>query len=316
MNDEEFEHEPVMVDEVVAVFAPVPPGTLLDATLGGGGHAEALLDRYPHLSLLGLDRDEEALHAAQRRLHRFGRRVTTVHSRFDRLTEVMSDTGVESLAGALFDLGVSSPQLDRAERGFSYRSDGLLDMRMDRSSTKSAADVVNGYDERSLARVIREYGDERFATRIARAILAARPVTTTAELSAIVTSAIPAATRRTGGHPAKRTFQAIRIEVNSELDQLPAALDQAIDATVASGRLAVLTYHSGEDRIVKERFVAATTGSCTCPPGLPCVCGAAPTARRVRAPRTPSADQAERNRRARSARLRVIEKLATTGATT
>jgi 16S rRNA (cytosine1402-N4)-methyltransferase len=312
MSEDQFLHEPVMVDEIVAVFAPVPAGTLLDATLGGGGHAEALLDQYPHLSVLGLDRDEQAVAAARRRLRRFGRRVTTVHSRFDRLAEVLAESGLESLSGALFDLGVSSPQLDHADRGFSYRNEGPLDMRMDRRGGRRAADVVNEYDEASLARVIREYGDERFAGRIARAIVAARPIATTTELAAIVAAAIPAATRRTGGHPAKRTFQALRIEVNRELEQLPAALDQAIDATAPHGRVAVLTYHSGEDRVVKERLAEAATGGCTCPPGMPCVCGATPTVRRVRAPRRPSADQAERNRRARSARLRVVEKLAVT----
>ena len=232
MTADGFSHEPVMVDDIVAVFAPVPEGTLLDATLGGGGHAEALLDRCPQLSVLGLDRDEQALVAAKDRLHRFGQRVTTVHSRFDRLAEVMADSGIDHLSGALFDLGVSSPQLDRAERGFSYRNEGPLDMRMDGRRGQSAADVVNGYSETQLAHVLREYGDERFAGRIARAIVAARPISTTTELAAIVSAAIPAATRRTGGHPAKRTFQALRIEVNSELEQLPAALDQAIDATV------------------------------------------------------------------------------------
>ena len=274
MTDADFIHEPVMVDEIVAVFEPVPAGTLLDATLGGGGHAEALLERCPQLSVLGLDRDQQALDAARHRLDRFGPRVTTVHSRFDRLAEVLTDAGLDDLSGALFDLGVSSPQLDRAERGFSYRHEGPLDMRMDRTSRRTADDVVNGYEQLELARVIREYGDERFAGRIARAIVAARPVTSTTELAAIVAAAIPAATRRTGGHPAKRTFQAIRIEVNSELDQLPGALDQAIDATVVHGRVAVLTYHSGEDRVVKHHFAEATTGSCTCPASLPCVCGA------------------------------------------
>jgi 16S rRNA (cytosine1402-N4)-methyltransferase len=305
----EFHHEPVMVDEIVDVFAPVPAGTLLDATLGGGGHAEAVLERCPQVSVLGVDRDEQALDAARRRLSRFGDRVTTVHSRFDRLGEVLADEGLEQLSGALFDLGVSSPQLDRAERGFSYRNDGPLDMRMDRTEGVTAADVVNGYAETELARIIREYGDERFASRIAKRIVAARPISTTAELAAIVTEAIPAATRRRGGHPAKRTFQALRIEVNSELAQLPAALDRAIDATVATGRVAVLTYHSGEDRLVKQRFATAATGDCTCPPGVPCVCGAVAKVRRVRAPRTPSAEQAEGNPRARSARLRVVEKL-------
>jgi 16S rRNA (cytosine1402-N4)-methyltransferase len=300
-----------MVDEIVAVFTPVPPGTLLDATLGGGGHAEALLDKCPQLSLLGLDRDEEALAAARHRLRRFGSRAQTVHTTFDRLSEVLADAGMEHLSGALFDLGVSSPQLDRPDRGFSYRHEGPLDMRMDRSTTRTADEVVNGYAEVDLARVIRDYGDERFAGRIARAIVAARPLRTTTELAGVIAAAIPAATRRTGGHPAKRTFQALRIEVNGELDKLPVALDDAIDATVPHGRVAVLTYHSGEDRLVKQRFTEAATGACSCPPGLPCVCGAVPLVRRVRAPRTPSNAQAERNRRARSARLRVVEKIGT-----
>jgi 16S rRNA (cytosine1402-N4)-methyltransferase len=305
----DFAHDPVMVDEVIAVFAPVPPGTLLDATVGGGGHAEAVLDSCPQLSVLGLDRDEEALAAARQRLRRFGRRASTVHSSFDRLAEVISGSGLESVSGVLFDLGVSSPQLDRPDRGFSYRHEGPLDMRMDRTAGRRADDVVNGYEEAELARVIKEYGDERFAARIARAIVTARPVRTTTELAAIIAAAIPAATRRTGGHPAKRTFQALRIEVNGELDRLPGALDQAIDATAPRGRVAVLTYHSGEDRLVKQRLTAATTGACSCPPGLPCVCGAVPTVRRVRAPRKPTDEQAQRNRRARSARLRVVEKL-------
>lgn len=308
MNGIEFIHEPVMVDEIVAVFSTVPAGTVLDATLGGGGHSAALLDEYPDLSILGIDRDEQALAAAGRRLERFGDRVTTAHSRFDGISEVMRAHDVEHLSGALFDLGVSSPQLDQGERGFSYRNEGPIDMRMDRTQPWSAADVVNGYEEAELARIIRRYGDERFAGRIARAIVAARPIETTDELARVVSAAIPAAARRTGGHPAKRTFQAIRIEVNSELDVLPEALDQAIDATLPQGRIAVLTYHSGEDRIVKERFRAAS-GDCQCPPGLPCVCGAIQLVRRVRVPRTPTPDQSDANPRARSARLRVVEKV-------
>jgi len=305
-----FAHEPVMVDEIVAVFATVPPGTVLDATIGGGGHAAAILDEYPALSVLGIDRDDQALAAAGERLARFGDRVTAAHGRFDGIRDVMREHDVDSLSGALFDLGVSSPQLDRAARGFSYRNEGPLDMRMDRTQPWSASDVVNGYEPDELTRLIRRYGDERFASRIAKAIVAARPIETTTELAAVVSAAIPAAARRTGGHPAKRTFQAIRIEVNAELDVLPDAIDQAIDATVPQGRIAVLTYHSGEDRIVKERFVNATTGNCDCPPGLPCVCGAVPTVRRVRMPRTPTPSQAEANPRARSARLRVVERVA------
>jgi 16S rRNA (cytosine1402-N4)-methyltransferase len=210
----------------------------------------------------------------------------------------------------LFDLGVSSPQLDRAERGFSYRNDAPLDMRMDTSQAWSGDDVVNGYSEAELTRVLFENGDERFAPRIARAIVASRPIESTAELAGIIVAAIPAAARRTGGHPAKRSFQAIRIEVNRELEILPDALDEAIKATVVGGRIAVLSYHSGEDRIVKERFRSAETGDCICPPNLPCVCGALRTVRIVRrVPRTPSADEVAGNRRAASARLRVVERI-------
>lgn len=304
----DFSHESVMLDEVVAVFATVPPGTVVDATLGGAGHSVAILERYPQLSILGIDRDETALAAADARLQPFGDRAATAHARFDAIDEVLADHDVEQISGALFDLGVSSPQLDRPERGFSYHHDGPLDMRMDRTQELTAADVVNTYERDDLARVIRRYSDERFAARIAAAIVAARPIATTAELAAVVSSAIPAPARRTGGHPAKRTFQAIRIEVNGELSALPDALDKAIAATRPAGRVAVLTYHSGEDRIVKGRFRVAE-GACDCPPGLPCVCGATRLVKRVRAPRTPSPEQSTANRRARSARLRVVERL-------
>lgn len=310
---EPFEHRPVMVDEIVAVFTSVPAGVVLDATLGAGGHSEALLDSREDLSVIGVDRDLEALRAATVRLRRFGDRFHPVHARFDDLHHIMDTDQIprpavdDGLSGALFDLGVSSPQLDRAERGFSYRLDGPLDMRMDQSAPWSASDVVNGYDTDELTRVIRRYGDERFAARIARAIVAARPIESTVELASTVTAAIPAAARRTGGHPATRTFQAIRIEVNSELDALPVALDAAIDATRPGGRIAVLSYHSGEDRIVKERFRVAT-GVCDCPQGLPCVCGAVQTVRLVRGPKRPSVAEQQSNRRAASARLRVAER--------
>jgi 16S rRNA (cytosine1402-N4)-methyltransferase len=305
-----FEHRPVMAAEIVDVFRAVPPGVVLDATLGGGGHAGALLDARSDLRVLGIDRDPAALEAAVARLARHGDRLVTFRGRFDGLGDAMDAMNVDRLSGALFDLGVSSPQLDVAARGFSYRNEGPLDMRMDPDSPWSASDVVNGYSEDRLAAVIRRFGDERFAGRIARAIVAARPLETTTELAAVVTAAIPAAARRTGGHPAKRTFQAIRIEVNGELDVLPAALDAAIAATKVGGRVAVLSYHSGEDRIVKERFVEAST-ACHCPPDLPCVCGAVQTVRIVRRiPRTPSADEVAANPRAESARLRVVERVA------
>lgn len=304
-----FAHEPVMVAEITELFGPVPPGTVVDATLGGGGHAAAILGAHPHLDLLGIDQDAEALAGARARLAEFGPRVRTWGGRFDELDDALAETGIDEVSGALFDLGVSSPQLDRADRGFSYRHDGPLDMRMNSSAQWSASDVVNGYDERDLARVIRRYGDERFATRIARAICAARPLRSTVELAEVVTGAIPAATRRTGGHPAKRTFQAIRIEVNGELEVLPDAIDRAMEATVPGGRIAVLSYHSGEDRIVKQRFVDAL-GACDCPPELPCVCGAVQTVRVVRGIRKRAgAEEIATNRRASSARLRVVERI-------
>ena len=306
-----FHHLPVMAHDIVAVFASVPAGVVLDATLGGGGHAELILDTYPHLSILGIDRDLSALAAATERLARFGDRLQTVHCRFDHLVTAMTNTHVATLSGALFDLGVSSPQLDHAERGFSYRHDAPLDMRMDSTEPWSAADVINGFSEQELARVLSEFGDERFAPRIARAIIAHRPIESTAELAEIIVSAIPAAARRKGGHPAKRSFQAIRIAVNRELEILPGAIDAAIGATAVGGRIAVLSYHSGEDRIVKDRFRSAETGDCTCPAGFPCVCGAVRTVRVVRRiPRTPSDVEVAGNRRAASARLRVVEKIA------
>jgi 16S rRNA (cytosine1402-N4)-methyltransferase len=310
MSDDSFEHRPVMGSEIVDVFASVPPGVVLDATLGGGGHSAALLDARADLSILGLDRDPDAIAAARARLAEYGDRVRTHQCRFDELRDAMEAHDVTELSGALFDLGVSSPQLDRAERGFSYRQSGPLDMRMGPDAPWSADDVVNGYDEQHLAQVIRRYGDERFSARVARAIVAARPIESTTDLAAVVTAAIPAAARRTGGHPAKRTFQAIRIEVNGELDVLPSALDDAVAATAVGGRVAVLTYHSGEDRIVKERFRVASE-PCECPPELPCVCGAVQTVRVVRRiPRTPGPAEVAANPRASSARLRVVERIA------
>jgi 16S rRNA (cytosine1402-N4)-methyltransferase len=309
---EAAEHEPVMVEEVVDLFRPVPPGLVVDATVGLGGHARALLDALDHVRLLGLDRDTEALAAAAGALAGYGERAVLRAARFDELTSILrEERGVTDVSGVLFDLGVSSPQLDRADRGFSYRADGPLDMRMSQSDSTTAADVVNSYDEHRLAQVIGAYGDERYSRRIARAIVAARPIDRTGQLADVVRDAIPAPARRRGGHPARRTFQALRIEVNRELDVLGPALDQAIDVLVPGGRCVVLAYHSGEDRIVKERFRTAETGGCTCPPGLPCVCGARPVVRLLnRGARKPTSVEVARNRRAESARLRAVEKLA------
>ncbi|HUQ39936.1 MAG TPA: 16S rRNA (cytosine(1402)-N(4))-methyltransferase RsmH [Acidimicrobiales bacterium] len=302
-----FSHEPVMVDEVLALFAPTPRGVVVDATLGGGGHARALLSAHPHLSILGIDRDPAALAAAAEALAGFEERVSLHRARFDALARLVEPGTV---SGVLFDLGVSSPQLDRGERGFSYRSDAPLDMRMDPDQTRTAADVVNTIDERELVDILRDNGEGRLAGRIARAIVRARPLLTTEQLVDVVRAAIPAPARRAGGHPAKRVFQALRIEVNDELRILPAAVDAAVDALAPGGRIVVLSYHSGEDRIVKARFADAATGGCTCPPALPCVCGAVPTVRLLnRGARKPTAAEVRGNPRAESARLRAAERL-------
>jgi 16S rRNA (cytosine1402-N4)-methyltransferase len=313
-----FTHQPVMATEVVELFGPVPPGLVVDATLGGGGHASALLAAHPDLSVLGIDRDPAAVSAATGTLGRFGPRATIRRSRFDVMAHVIDEVqaelgtppGQRALSGVLFDLGVSSPQLDTAERGFSYRRDAALDMRMDPTTGRTAADVVNQYDEDTLVELFTDNGEGRFARRIARAIIAARPLTTTGQLADVVRTAIPAATRRSGGHPARRVFQAIRIAVNEELDQLATALEDALDLLAPGGRCVVIAYHSGEDRLVKSIFTRLATDNCHCPPGLPCVCGADPQFRLVsRGARRPSADEIERNPRSEAARLRVIERL-------
>jgi 16S rRNA (cytosine1402-N4)-methyltransferase len=305
-----FDHRPVMVDEVVALLAPSPPGVLLDATLGGAGHARALLDAAPHLHLIGLDQDPVAVAAATAALAPYGARARVQQARFDRIPDVLEALDVGGVSAVLFDLGVSSPQLDRAERGFSYRQDGPLDMRMDPGGPISASDIVNHWTEETLTRLFRDNGEPRFARRIARAVIAARPIRTTVQFSEVVRGANPAATRRTGGHPSRRVFQAVRIAVNEELEILPSALDAAMAALVPSGRCAVLAYHSGEDRIVKERFRLGVTGGCQCPPGLPCMCGAEPVVRLlIRGARRPSQPEVDENRRAESARLRAVERL-------
>jgi 16S rRNA (cytosine1402-N4)-methyltransferase len=309
-----FEHRPVMVDKVVELLEPVPPGVLVDATVGGGGHAGALLAAHDHLRLVGIDQDDEALAAAARALARFGDRVVLRQARFDGLTALLEGLGHERVSAVLFDLGVSSPQFDRSARGFSYRHEGPLDMRMNRNQARTADDVVNTYSEADLEGVLRRYGDERYARRVARAIVNARPVSTTVELADVVRDAIPAPARRRGGHPARRTFQALRIEVNEELAILAPSIDAAIDLLVPGGRAAVLAYHSGEDRIVKDRFREAETGGCTCPPELPCQCGAVAKVRLLRRGAwKPGPDEVAANPRASSARLRAVERLAEPG---
>ncbi len=305
-----FPHLPVMVDEVVASLAPVPPGVVLDATVGGGGHAAAILAAHPHLRLIGLDQDPDAVAAARRALATFGDRAEVHRARFDDLGRVLEAAGVGLLSAAFFDLGVSSPQLDRPERGFTFRVDAPLDMRMDPDRPTTAADLVNTMREQELVQLLVDNGEGRFARRVARAIIAARPLTTTAQLAEVVRNAIPAAARRTGGHPARRVFQGLRIEVNEELDVLPVALDAALERLAAGGRCVVLAYHSGEDRLVKRRFQLAVDGGCVCPPGLPCQCGATPTMRLVtRGARKASPEELAANPRSGSARLRVAERL-------
>ena len=313
-----FPHEPVMAAEVVELLSQVPSGLVLDATLGGAGHARRLLEAHPGITLLGIDRDPIAVAAATGELAVFGQRAIIRRARFDSLGEVVHQVQDElgtpedqrGLTGVLFDLGVSSPQLDVAERGFSYRRDAPLDMRMDPTAGRTGADVVNGSDEDTLVELFADNGETRFARRIARAIIAARPIVTTGQLADVVREAIPAATRRTGGHPARRVFQAVRIAVNEELDQLRTGLDAALALLRPGGRCVVISYHSGEDRLVKATFVSATTDDCQCPPGLPCVCGADPQFRLVRrGSRKPSDEEVARNRRSEAARLRVVEHL-------
>jgi 16S rRNA (cytosine1402-N4)-methyltransferase len=305
-----FEHLPVMVDQVVELLGPVPPGTVIDATVGGGGHAEAVLLSHPHLSVLALDRDPAAAAAAAARLARFGARARVVRSRFDRLGDVASSHGVTSASGVLFDLGVSSPQLDVPARGFSYRHPGPLDMRMDPDEPMTAAQLANSMPERELASLFARNGEARFARRLARAVVAARPLQSTVELAEAVERALPAAARRRAGHPARRVFQALRIEVNEELTQLAAALDAAFGLLSVGGRCVALSYHSGEDRIVKSRFAALAAPACSCPPPGPCTCGAQPLGRLVRRKAfRPTPAEVAANRRAESARLRVVERL-------
>ena len=306
-----FSHEPVMCEEILDVFAALDQGVFLDATLGGAGHSRPLLLAHPQLQLLGIDQDTSALTASQQVLADagLGGRATLRHARFDAVATIVQQEGLGSLAGALFDLGVSSHQFDVSERGFSYRFDAPLDMRMDQTRALSAHDVVNQFSREHLIALLRDNADERFAVRITDAIITSRPISSTMQLAEIVVSAIPAPARRRGGHPAKRTFQAIRIEVNAELQILASALREVIDVLQPGARLAVLSYHSGEDRIVKEVMRSAESGNCTCPADLPCGCGAVRTVRRVRVARKASAAEQARNSRSTSARLRVVEKI-------
>lgn len=297
-------HRPVLVEEVARLLAPVMPGVVIDATFGGGGHSRRLLDEFGgEVTVVGIDRDPEALENARE----MG--LVAVQGNFAALTDLVTSVIDESPVGVLFDFGVSSRQLDEGSRGFSYRKDGPLDMRMGPDAPITAADVVNSWSEAQLTRIIREYGEEPMARRIARAIVSARPLDSTARLSTIIADAMPAARRR-AGHPARRTFQAIRIAVNGELDAVRDGVDQAIDMLRPGGRVLAISYHSLEDRIVKRRFARGAQG-CTCPPDLP-VCGCGNTAELrllTRKPIRPNEEEIDRNSRARSAVLRGAERL-------
>jgi 16S rRNA (cytosine1402-N4)-methyltransferase len=308
-------HVPVLLERTRELFAPaldVADAVLVDATLGLAGHSSDLLERFGALRLIGIDRDPQALEIAGSRLAPFGARATLVHAVYDELTAVLDRLGVARVQGVLFDLGVSSLQLDQPARGFAYAQDAPLDMRMDPTRGITAAEVVNTYPAARLARVLQEYGEERFARRIAEAVVRERsrePFTGTARLAELVRSSIPAATRRTGGHPAKRTFQALRIEVNGELDALARALPAALDALAVGGRLVVLSYHSLEDRMVKRTLAAGATS--TAPPDLPVVpSGHEPVLRLLtRGAEKASAAEVAANPRAASVRLRAAERL-------
>ena len=298
-------HQPVMTKEIVELFEPIERGVLVDATYGGGGHSAALLAAYPDLEIIGIDRDSDALRNSA------PARVELVQSAFSSLDEILDDLSIPEIVGALFDLGVSGHQLDDPARGFSYRSSGPLDMRMGPDAAHSAEEIVNEWSKRDLVETIARYGEERFASRIAAAIIAARPITDTLVLADVVKNAIPAATRRTGGHPAKRTFQAIRIAANGELAELTDGLTAALRRLAPGGRCVVISYHSLEDRIVKRMFRDQAEG-CTCPPEFPeCRCGNTPVVRLIgRKPLRPSEDEVEENPRARSAKVRTVEKVA------
>lgn len=312
---EDFEHLPVMATEVTDLLAAVPSGLVVDATLGGGGHSLALLTARPDLRLLGIDRDPVAVAAAAAALEPFGDRVRIVQSGFERISEIVGNAGIvgnEEIVAILFDLGVSSPQLDRPVRGFSYWADAApLDMRMDSVQTLTAAQVVNDYSESDLAALIARNGEERYARRIAAEIVAARPLRSTGDLVDAVKRAIPAPARRRGGHPARRTFQAIRMEVNRELPSLEAGLDESVHLLKPEGRIAVLAYHSLEDRIVKERFAdwSRTEEPGYVPTGLPREKRNPLTRLLTRRAQRPSDDEVAANPRAKSARLRAVERL-------
>ena len=313
MEEINFGHTSVLLFETVGSLNIIPGGCYVDGTLGGGGHAFEVCKRLGNGRLIGIDQDGDAIEAASKRLMPFQDKITIVRSNYRRIARVLEELGIEKVDGIYLDLGVSSWQLDQPERGFTYRADAPLDMRMDQRQSRTAADLVNSYSEEELTRIIRDYGEDRFAKNIAKHIVRERekePIMTTGRLAEIIKGAIPAKVRATGGHPAKRTFQAIRIELNGELTVLEESIDTMIDLLNPGGRLSIITFHSLEDRIVKNRF-RINEHPCTCPPDFPvCVCGKKSKGRVVtRKPILPSEEEMRENSRSKSAKLRVFERI-------
>ncbi|ADL69271.1 16S rRNA (cytosine(1402)-N(4))-methyltransferase RsmH [Thermoanaerobacterium thermosaccharolyticum] len=307
----EFKHESVLLNETIEYLKVKPDGVYVDGTLGGGGHSYEILRRLPRGRLIAIDRDMDALYAASVRLKDFNN-VTYVHDNYKNIKNILKNIDIERIDGAILDLGVSSYQLDEVKRGFSYMHDAPLDMRMDKGSALTAEHVVNNYSEDDIARILFDYGEEKWAKRIAKFIVEERKkrsIKTTFQLVDIIKKAVPASKRRTGPHPAKRTFQAIRIEVNDELKGLDSAIDDFIDVMNPNGRIAIITFHSLEDRIVKNMY-KKLENPCTCPKNLPCTCGKKPVIKIItKKPVTPNKEELKTNPRSRSAKLRVAEKL-------
>lgn len=310
----EFKHISVLLDETIDSLNIKPDGIYVDGTLGGGGHSLEICKRLgPNGRLIGIDQDKDAIAAATERLKDYKDKVTIVHNNYQNIDSVLKDLSISGVDGIVLDLGVSSYQLDNVERGFTYKEDTALDMRMDQDTVLTAKDIVNDYSEADLYRIIRDYGEDGFAKNIAKHIVKARelaPIETTGQLNEIIKNAIPAKVRKNTGHPSKKTFQAIRIELNKELYVLESSLDKMIELLNPEGRLSIITFHSLEDRIVKTIY-KKNMNPCTCPPSFPvCTCGKVPTGKVItRKPIVPSDEELEENRRAKSSKLRVFEKV-------
>ena len=310
----EFRHKSVLLDETIDNLNIKPDGIYVDGTLGGGGHSYEIAKRLSDNGrLIGIDQDEDAIRAATERLQEFSSRVTIVRNNYCNMNLVLDELGIDKVDGIILDLGVSSYQLDTAERGFTYKVDAPLDMRMDQRQSLTAKDIINGYSEYDLYRIIRDYGEDKFAKNIAKHIVMARQseeITTTFQLNEIIKAAIPMKCRAVGGHPSKKTYQAIRIELNHELDVLENSIDMMIDRLNSKGRICIITFHSLEDRIVKTRF-RNNENPCTCPPDFPvCVCGKVSKGKVItRKPILPSEEELNENKRSKSSKLRVFEKI-------